>query len=426
MQEKTKNTQFGLKEINLGILSRASFKNNGTEAFFQNTDGPYLDGVALGVKQIILMASVIRKGIHTFYDRWPNYSYQFTSKNIITVELPWSTNYNPGMIETARLLLQNIPVMWRAVQASDVIGIFMPGMRSVIASLICRLQKKPYWVYLGSDWAGNAHLTFRWGGLRRRLFLPIYMKCVNFLARQVMKPALFRLVTGRVLWKKYQYGDNATYETRPLVTLSGDQFYHREDTCLSDTVRLLYVANLHPRKGHRFLIEAVALLLEAGIPCELILVGDGRERDNLATLIHHLGLQNSVCFKGYLLNGPELWEQYRAADIFVLPSLGEGLPRVIFEAMAHSLPVICSDVSGLSDHFTHEEQIFFVPPAQPREIANAIITLKTKPQLRRMLIANGYKYAEGIMRETAAEQTLRLMQQHLPAGANQTTASKRI
>ncbi len=397
----------------IGIVSRASFIQDGRGTFFHNGDGPYIDELASHFDELKLVTTVLRKGYHAAYNNWPKFTYQFTAPNVQVVEIPFTRVANPGILRTVFGWFRSMPSLWQAISASDFVGIFMVGMRSVIAWLFCLLLRKPYWVYIGSDWAGVAPNSFRWSGWRRRFLIGAYIKIAGALERAIARKAAFRLVTGTALLQKHAYPDSATYITHPLTSLNIESIPGREEKQIGATIQLLAVGNLNVRKGYPYLIQSLPLIRDRGIDLKLTIVGEGLLRPELERLLEELNLRPFVDLVGYVPNGPVLWKYYVSADIFVLSSLNEGLPRVILEAMAHGLPVICTDVSGLSQHFADREQVFFVPAKDPEAIAEAIVTLVQDANLRHTLVQNGLAAAREMMSNSAASQTADLIQKHI-------------
>jgi glycosyltransferase involved in cell wall biosynthesis len=134
--------------------------------------------------------------------------------------------------------------------------------------------------------------------------------------------------------------------------------------------RLLNVAALAEKKGHRFLLAALAELPGA----TLDIVGDGELRGDLERTARDLGIADRVRFLGERPK-QEVAELMRAADLFVLPSLAENLPVVLIEAQASGLPAVATDVGGVSE-LVDDAAGALVPPANPAALAAAIrITL---------------------------------------------------
>jgi glycosyltransferase involved in cell wall biosynthesis len=132
--------------------------------------------------------------------------------------------------------------------------------------------------------------------------------------------------------------------------------------------RLLNVAALAEKKGHRHLLAALLELPDA----TLGIVGDGELRAELERLARDLGIADRVDFLGERPK-EEVAELMRAADLFVLPSLAENLPVVLIEAQASGLPAVAADVGGVSE-LVDEAAGTHVPPPHPPALAAAIRT----------------------------------------------------
>ncbi len=150
---------------------------------------------------------------------------------------------------------------------------------------------------------------------------------------------------------------------------------------------VLTVARLDKQKGHCFLLEAAALIPQA----QFVLVGEGPARSSLEEHAQALGLGDRVVFLGYRPDIPEL---LACCDLFVLPSLYEGLPISVLEAMAVGKPVIASAVGGTAEVVIHGETGLLVPPADPIALATAIRTLLADPTLAQRLALNGQTRAQ--------------------------------
>jgi glycosyltransferase involved in cell wall biosynthesis len=150
------------------------------------------------------------------------------------------------------------------------------------------------------------------------------------------------------------------------------------------------VGRLVPVKGHAKLIEAVAELRRRGVPVHATLVGGGPRREALERLAARLGVAESVTFTGSLSHDDVL-ERYAEADVFCLPSFGEGLPVVLMEAMAMELPVVASQVMGVSELVEHDVSGLLVTPARPDLLADALERLASDPALRASMGAAGRK-----------------------------------
>jgi len=150
----------------------------------------------------------------------------------------------------------------------------------------------------------------------------------------------------------------------------------------------LCVGRLAPVKGHRILIDALAILAARGLEVHLRLVGDGPERGALEQWIAARGLSGAVIITGWL-NQERLRALYAAADFFVLPSFAEGIPVVLMEAMAMQIPCIATRVMGVPELIRDGENGLLVDPADPEQLALAISRLIEDPVLREALALGG-------------------------------------
>lgn len=129
------------------------------------------------------------------------------------------------------------------------------------------------------------------------------------------------------------------------------------------------VARLVPVKGHEYLIQAIPEIIKNYPQARFLFVGDGERKDELLALAKKLGVESYVILTGFQPFVPPF---YALMDIFALPSLNEGMGRVILEAMSCSVPVVATSVGGILNLVKHEENGLLVPPKNPSAFANAI------------------------------------------------------
>ena len=143
------------------------------------------------------------------------------------------------------------------------------------------------------------------------------------------------------------------------------------------------VGRLEEQKGHRFLLEACAALKnDLGGRLRLLVVGDGRLRQDLEDRAAALGVGASVSFLGTRHDVPEI---LRALDIYVMPSLWEGLSIAMLEAMAAGVAVVISDVSGVAQALGNNQHGIRVAPGNAAALVDAIRSLAGQPSRRRAL-----------------------------------------
>lgn len=143
---------------------------------------------------------------------------------------------------------------------------------------------------------------------------------------------------------------------------------------------LVCVASMEqPYKGLDILIRAVAACTSRGTSISLNLLGDGRERRSLERLASELGVAQFVKFQGWLPSGPAVQAFLDAADLFVLPSRVEGLPRALVEAMGRGLPCISTSVGGIPELLPREA---LVDPGDAAGLAHRITAWLADGELR--------------------------------------------
>lgn len=132
------------------------------------------------------------------------------------------------------------------------------------------------------------------------------------------------------------------------------------------------VARLEEQKGHKYLIQAAPEIIKKFPEVMFVFAGDGTHRTELESQVKELGLNENFQFLGFRQDVKELLYTF---DIFVLPSLFEGLPNVVLEAMASSRPVVASAVDGTPEVIVHEKSGLLVPPKSPEALSKAILNL---------------------------------------------------
>lgn len=140
-----------------------------------------------------------------------------------------------------------------------------------------------------------------------------------------------------------------------------------------------YIGRLSEEKGVKYLIEAHTLLAESGALVKMLIIGDGPQRKELEDLVKNAGSDGSVMFTGFQ-NDIENW--LPAMDVFVLPSLTEGTPMSLLEAMAGGIPVVATAVGGVPQVVDSKKNGILVSPGKPEEIKDAIHVLYNNETLR--------------------------------------------
>jgi len=162
--------------------------------------------------------------------------------------------------------------------------------------------------------------------------------------------------------------------------------------------RLLFVGRLIERKGLRYLLEAMPSIMEK-YNVELYVVGSGKQMSNLINLADDLLISHKVIFEGRVSN-ERLKELYGSCDIFVLPSIidsrgeTEGLGVVLLEALAHHMPVVASNVGGITDIIRDGETGFMVKQEDPQALSQKIISVIENHKSALKIAKNGFEFSK--------------------------------
>jgi glycosyltransferase involved in cell wall biosynthesis len=168
-----------------------------------------------------------------------------------------------------------------------------------------------------------------------------------------------------------------------------------------DTLRVLMVGSLRWEKGHEYALEAVRRLVDHGVRLQLDVVGDqpdralmaSNERMRIMLSVADLELEAHVTLRGEEPH-ERVSRRLAASDVLLHASLAEGIPNVILEAMACGIPVVATDVGGISEAMADGVEGFLVGSRDPDQLAQAVLRLAGDPALRRRMGAAGRKRIE--------------------------------
>jgi len=148
------------------------------------------------------------------------------------------------------------------------------------------------------------------------------------------------------------------------------------------------IANLYKNKGLDFLILAIARIKKSQPNWQFIIIGEGSERLNLKKLIINNELENDILLFGSI---PDAYKYLKAFDLFILPSVKEGQPWVILEAMAAETPIVATNIAGISEMIENEKSGLLIEPADPDALAAAIEKILTHPSLSHECAIQAFK-----------------------------------
>jgi glycosyltransferase involved in cell wall biosynthesis len=320
-----------------------------------------------------------------------------------------------------------LPRLTTFVRRIDVLHARVPTPAAIFAFRLARLFGRPSFLLVVGDLAALRD-TMPYRGTKRAL----WNAYTAFEERnlQWMADRALTFANGAALARKHSRPGRAVIETR-TTTISGADVATRDDTCASGRpIRILSVSRIDPRKGLRILPDVVQQFTALGADVSLDVVGPAVgapgevERREIERRAAAIGVGARVRLVG-AVPLERLLPLYRDYDLFVLPTLpGEGIPRVLLEAMTSGVPIVTTRVAGIPSLVTHELNGLLVDDPAVAPIVDALQRLVADGALRRRLIANGYETARShtleaqaarMMREVATRLGLRL--DHSPVAA---------
>ncbi len=384
--------------MTLGIVYHMPFWRaaDGTLCEVEGSFARYVDSLAPYFDEVVLCVPVSRtmKGEGT----------AVRSKNVTLA--PMTDFAGPAQFypRLARLL----PRLFRFARRVDLVHCRIPTPAAIFAFVIARLLGRPTFLLVVGDLeALGGTLPYR--GAKRwlwRAYTAFEERNVQWMAERSLTFA-----NGAGLAHKHARAGRPVIETR-TTTVGLADLAVREDSCVDRSIRLLTVSRIDPRKGLRILPDVVKRLVDGGFDVSLDIVGPAvgapgeTERRDIETRARALGVADRVRLRG-AIPLDRLLPRYREYDLFVLPTLaGEGIPRVLLEAMTSGVPIVTTRVAGIPGLVTDGMNGLLVNQPTAEATANALVRLIADAGLRRRLIANGYETARA---HTLEAQAARMM-----------------
>lgn len=283
--------------------------------------------------------------------------------------------YYSGLWQYLKRYFQITAEIKKAVNQAD--AYILRDAGPIARSLVRNLRKKgiPY---------GLEVLTDPWDmfspGTRKGFLRPVLRVMGRLmLSRQCRLASACSYVTRESLQKRYRPGGWSTYFSDvelPDDEIVGEEAIEKRVAKAKRKIEskepwhLCFVGNISRLyKGQDILIEAVSDCVHKGMNLGLTIIGHGRLVPELKEQARQLGISDNVKFSGRLKAGKEVFEQLDKADVFILPSRQEGLPRAMVEAMARAMPCIGSSVGGIPELLADED---IVPPGDTKALAAKI------------------------------------------------------
>ncbi len=170
---------------------------------------------------------------------------------------------------------------------------------------------------------------------------------------------------GNRIWNSPNKIDHIIYTGLNLEEIPFSKNYNR-----SNPLNVLSIGRAHWIKGYDYALQSCKVLKEKGVPFQYTIIG-GAGDEELQFLVDDLGLKNYVVLEKRKPQ-PEVFNLMQEASLLLMPSLEEGIPNVVVEAMAIGLPVISTDCGGVPELITNDKDGWLVPTRNPQALAGAI------------------------------------------------------
>jgi glycosyltransferase involved in cell wall biosynthesis len=252
----------------------------------------------------------------------------------------------------------------------------VPSRLGVLAARTLQRLGKPY----GIEVVGDPHDVFAPGAVRHPLRPFLRLLLASDLRTVAARASAALYVTENALQRRYpcaalMMGASDVDLNRAALAKTWKRPRRGQRSFRIVTVGSL--AQLY--KGQDALLAAIALCVQRGLDITLVFVGDGRYRAKLEAEARRLGIGERTVFTGRLPAGAAVRRQLDAADLFLLPSRADGLPRALIEAMARGLPCLASRIGGIPELLAEEDLLV---PADVQQTAAQIEATLRQPERR--------------------------------------------
>jgi glycosyltransferase involved in cell wall biosynthesis len=235
-----------------------------------------------------------------------------------------------------------------AVGQADAVILHLPSAIATHIETLMRKTDRPY----GVEVVGDPYDAFSPGSCQHPLRAIFRTSFYYHLKKQCARAPFISYVTEQALQRRYPPDPNAyaTFYTFNVLKDNDIVSTPRPSSSFKNPLTLINVGSFnHLQKAQDIIIEAFANCIKEGLDLNLVMVGDGALRLELEARVQTLGIGKRVRFLGQVTTGAPFQAELDKADIFLLPSRQEGLPRALVEAMARALPCIGSTVGGIPE-----------------------------------------------------------------------------
>ena len=390
----------------IGVIPEGPIAFDGEFYRYSKGERLYLDTLSKDFEELHLLTLVLQKGDSSYETCLHS---RFKSDNLYVYEMPRPQHQNLSIFGKIVHFFKIFLFLILHVRKVDILYVFLPGYPAALGWLACKLFGIPHIVYGADDWDTASESMFKWPKYKNTIFYNFYKRLNLFFEKKIVRTALFSVVAGGQLKAKYEMIGCETFHTSPRMTLTKKDIFEREDTCEGHEINLVHVGALIHDKSQHTLIESFNKSYLKNNSLRLKIIGEGPLRNQLENQVNSLNLDTVVDFIGYVEREEELYSYLKSSDIFVLTSVTEGFPRVLYEAMAHNLPVISTKVGGIPYLLKDRYDAMLCDVNDVSGISKAIDTIVFEKNLRVQIISNARDTMEQIFARSDPHQIHKLV-----------------
>lgn len=389
-----------MKLNDLVVFYGMNFKKNKNRYYCNGAFGRYVDALAKNYKNLYLVVPVTETKDEDIVN-----DYQIENSNIVIQEVPEYFGYISALKANIRV---KKAIKRYAIDWDSVVYIRHPNP---FTKYVCKLAKRknlPICLHLVGDTKNVVSEGTKYKGLLKRLAL----RFIGFQDKAIKEIILDTptLVNGDGLRRLYT-SDNGRVKEIRTSSFMEKEIITEVKKIDKDNIKLIYVGYLRHEKGLNYLLSAIKLL-KSHFNIHLTIVGIGDMYDELKRKCTELGIEDRVVFKGHIPLGEKLFELYKEHDIFILPSISEGTPRVLLEAMCNGLPIIATNVGGIPFTIQTGYNGLLIPPKDSQAIADSVIKIVENSKLRETIIKNGVEFAKNNTLEKHVDEVYEFIQKN--------------
>ena len=265
---------------------------------------------------------------------------------------------------------------------SDIVQIRIPSLFSMVAYSVVKDLNLPLTTYIAGEWESSFIANYKFVG---NTFVA---KLLDNNQKKIIKNSI-PVSAGPEIAEIYKK-ENLIY---PYFSTTHKEAFKIEKQ--NDSLQLLFVGRLEGLKRVEDGLLALKILVEKSINIHFNIVGDGVQKQNIEKLIKENNLSKSVTLHGHVSDTLCLEQLYRQSDVFVFPSVSEGTPKVLAEAMSYgAIPIAVRDTGSIRHIISDGKNGFLVDSYSPEQIADKIRLILDSKEIQKNMQNYCYQYAK--------------------------------